>query len=45
MLIVAYKVNAVLVGNYERDSGACSGIILMGTTLIITGVNIYWIIQ
>jgi hypothetical protein len=45
MLIVAYKINAVLVRNYEQDTGKCSGIILMGTTVIVTGVNIYWIVQ
>jgi len=45
MLIVAYKINDTLVSNYQADTGACSGIILMGTTLVISGGNLYWIIQ
>ena len=44
MLVTAYKVNDNLVSNYERDQGSCSGIILAGLTLVLTGLNITWIV-
>src|SRR4051794_33228595 len=34
MLVVAYKINETLVGNYERDQGGCSGVILIGLTIV-----------
>ena len=45
MLISAYKVNDQLVANYEKDQGKCSAIILMGTTVGITALNIFWIVK
>jgi len=45
MLIVAYKINDTLVGNYEVDPGSCSGIILVVFTICITGGNLFWIIH
>ena len=44
MLVTAYKINDNLVANYEVDTGSCSAIILAGVTLVLTGLNITWII-
>jgi hypothetical protein len=44
MLIVAYKVNDTLFQNYKDDDSGCSGCILLGAFVVITCVNIYWII-
>jgi hypothetical protein len=45
MLMVAYKINDTLVRNYENDSGNCSGIILIGVTTALIGINLYWIVK
>ncbi len=49
MLVVCYKINDTLVGNYDRDANACSGIILIGVTgvlnianLTFVGLMYYW---
>lgn len=46
MLIVAYKINEGLVGNYEKENPAngvgCSGIIIIAFTLLSTAGNITW---
>jgi hypothetical protein len=42
MLVVAYKVNETMVGNFERDEGGCSGFIIIGLTVFITIINITW---
>jgi hypothetical protein len=42
MLVVAYKVNETMVGNFERDQGGCSGAIIIGLTVFITLINITW---
>lgn len=44
MLIVAYKVNDVLVKNFENDPGNCSGAILLLVTIVMTGLNGWWAI-
>ena len=44
MLVVAYKVNDTLFQNWRDDGGRCSGGILLGAFVVITCVNIYWII-
>lgn len=47
MLIVAYVINDTLLRNVEREGGratSCSGIILIGLTLILFGGNITWIV-
>ena len=43
MLVVAYKINDALVGNYEREQGGCSGVILIIVTVILTVGNIIWL--
>ena len=45
MLVVAYKINEQLVSNVEKDESCCSQAILMGAFLIITGFNIWWIVE
>jgi hypothetical protein len=46
MLVVSYKINDTLVGNYESEQAngkiGCSGIILIVLTGIITIGNITW---
>ena len=42
MLIVSYKINDSLVGNYERDGSACSAAIVIGVTGIISAFNLVW---
>ncbi|TNV87241.1 hypothetical protein FGO68_gene8497 [Halteria grandinella] len=47
MLVVAYKVNELLVGNYESESSdglGCSGIIVIILTVLLTAGNITWLI-
>lgn len=47
MLVVAYKINEMLVGNYETESSegiGCSGIIVLILTFLITAGNITWLI-
>lgn len=47
MLVVAYKVNEALVGNYESESTSglgCSGVIVIALTAIITIGNIVWLV-
>ena len=44
MLVVAYKINEVLVGNYERDQSNCSGIIIVLVTVVLSLVNVTWAI-
>jgi hypothetical protein len=43
MLVVAYKINDSLVGNYEREQGGCSAVLLIIFTAIITIGNIVWL--
>ena len=43
MLVVAYKINEVLVGNYERNGDACSQAIIIGSTLFLTGISLGWL--
>ena len=45
MLVVAYKINDLLVSNYEKDTGSCSGIVLVGVTLALTIVNCVWVVR
>jgi hypothetical protein len=45
MLMVAYKVNEVLVGNYEKDQTNCSGFILLAVTTISIVGNLVWIVK
>jgi hypothetical protein len=40
MLVVSYKINSTLVGNYEHGGSRCSAIILLVLTGIITAGNI-----
>lgn len=42
MLIVAYKINDSLVGNYERDGSCCSAAIVIGVTAFLSSINIVW---
>ena len=45
MLVVAYKINETLVGNYERENTnglGCSGVIIIVLTALITLGNITW---
>lgn len=47
MLVVAYKVNEILVGNYQVESSdglGCSGVIVIILTVLLTGGNITWLI-
>ena len=47
MLVVAYKINETLVGNYERENTqglGCSGLVIIVLTAIITAGNITWAI-
>ena len=47
MLVVAYKVNEVLVGNYSREPTeglGCTGITVIVITAMITIGNIVWLI-
>jgi len=47
MLIVAYVLNDVLVGNVNAEAGeamSCSGVILLVLFLLFTGGNITWIV-
>ena len=44
MLVVAYKINDTLVGNYERDQGGYSGAILIGMTVVLTVISVVWLI-
>ena len=47
MLVVAYKINEALVGNYEKEESnglGCSGIVIIILTGLITIGNIVWII-
>jgi hypothetical protein len=46
ILMVAYKINDTLVGNYEREGGqgiGCSGAIIIGLTFIFTCGSIVWL--
>jgi hypothetical protein len=43
MLVVAYKVNETLVGNYERNGDSCSQVIIIGTTVFFTGISVVWL--
>ena len=42
MLIVAYKINEVLVTNYEESGDSCSGAILLGMTISLTLICLIW---
>ena len=47
MLVVAYKINETLVGNYENESGSglgCSGVVVIIITGIFTIGNIVWLV-
>lgn len=47
MLVVAYQVNELLVGNYESentDGIGCSGIVVIAITGILTVGNVVWLI-
>jgi uncharacterized membrane protein (DUF485 family) len=47
MLVVAYQVNELLVGNYETentDGIGCSGVVVIAITGILTIGNIVWLI-
>ena len=47
MLVVAYKVNELLVGNYVNESSdglGCSGVIVIILTAVITIGNITWLV-
>ena len=47
MLVVAYKVNEVLVGNYSREPTeglGCTGVTVIVITAMITIGNIVWLI-
>ena len=45
MLVVSYKINDTLIGNYESENTngiGCSGIIVIFITALITIGNITW---
>ena len=47
MLVVAYSINELLVGNYEHENSnglGCSGIIIIVLTGLITLGNLVWLI-
>lgn len=47
MLVVSYKINETLVGNYERENAnglGCSGIIIILLTSLITIGNLTWLV-
>lgn len=47
MLVVAYKINETLIGNYEQENTngvGCSGIIIIIITALITIGNVTWIV-
>jgi hypothetical protein len=47
MLVVAYKVNDILVGNYQNEVSeglGCSGVIVIALTVLLTAGNIVWLI-
>lgn len=44
MLIVAYQINDHLVENAAKDTGDCSTYVLVGLTLILTVINVAWLI-
>ena len=43
MLVVAYKINEVLVRNYEEAGDSCSGAILVGMTISLTVLSAVWL--
>ena len=43
MLAVAYKINEVLVRNYEEAGDTCSGSILIGLTIMFSSISLVWI--
>ena len=43
MLVVAYKINEVLVSNYEDHQDSCSGAILFGMTIVLTTISVIWL--
>ena len=43
MLAVAYKINEVLVRNYEEAGDTCSGSILIGLTIMFTSISLVWL--
>lgn len=42
MLVVAYKINEVLVGNFNDNGDSCSGAILIGVTATLTIISLVW---
>ena len=45
MLVVSYKINETLVGNYEREqNNSCSATILIGLTVVITLGDVVWLV-
>lgn len=45
MLVVAYKINEVLVGNASNDAGGCSSTILVVAFVVVTILNGFWIVR
>ena len=43
MLVVAYKINEVLVTNYEESGDSCSGAILLGMTISLSAISLVWL--
>ena len=43
MLVVAYKINEVLVRNFEDSGDTCSGAILVGVTIVLTVISVTWL--
>lgn len=43
MLVVAYKINEVLVNNYEESGDTCSGSILVGLTVALAAISFTWL--
>jgi len=44
MLIVAYKINEILVKNYEKDDSKCNSLILIGALLSFLGGSLTWLV-
>ena len=44
MLIVAYKINDTLIGNYNNTFNKGLAVLIVAVTVILTGVNITWIV-
>jgi hypothetical protein len=42
MLIVSYKINDLIVGNYNRNPSGCNAALIVITTLVFTTISIVW---